>query len=79
MAAPLIGEQLRVFALGGAWGLLGLLQDDRPEGRLLAPPLGAVLEQMFTGLDAVLALPSFRARASGRPLAVLCCETMASL
>jgi len=82
LAAPLIGEQLRNFGTvpppSGAWELLGLLQDGCPEGLLLAPPLGAVLEQMFTGLDAVLAPPAFRVRASGRPLGLLPGEAMAS-
>ena len=72
LAAPLIGEQLRNFGTApppsGAWELLGLLHDGCPEGFLLAQPLGAALEQMFTGLDAVLAPPAFRVRASGRPL-----------
>ena len=67
MAAPLIGEQLRNFGTippqSRAWEFLGLLQDGCPEGFLLAPPLGAVLEQMFTGLDVVLAPPAFRVRA----------------
>jgi len=75
LAAQLIGEQLRNFGTvpppSGAWELLGLPQDGSPEGFLLAPPLGAVLEQMFTGLNAVLAPPAFRVRASGRPLGVL--------
>ena len=75
MAAPLIDEQVRNFGTvpppSEAWELLGLLQDGCPEGFLVAPPLGAALEQMFTGLDAVLAPPAFRVRASGHPLEVL--------
>jgi len=65
LAAPLIGEQLRNFGTvpPPAWELLGLLQDGYPEGFLLAPQLGAVLEQMFTGMDAVLAPSTFRVRA----------------
>jgi len=43
LAAPLTGEQLRDFGVvplqSGFWELLGL-QDGRPEGFLLAPPLG---------------------------------------
>jgi len=56
LAAPLIGEQLRNFGAvppPRAWKLPGLLQDGCPaESFPLAPPLGAVLEKMFTGLDA---------------------------
>ena len=47
------------------------------EGFLLAPPLGAVLEKMFTGLD-VLAPPAFCVRASGRLLEVLSGKAVAS-
>ena len=46
----------------GAWELIGLLQGGRPEGFLLALPLGAVFEQMFTGLDAVRHHQNFESR-----------------
>ena len=43
----------------------------RPEGLLLAPPLGAVLEQVLPGLDAVLAPPAGGVRSAGCPSQVL--------
>jgi len=71
LAAPLISEQLRNFgtapAPGGAWELLGLLQNGYPEGFLLAPPLGQFLNRCSRALPP----PAFRVRASGRPLEVL--------
>jgi len=55
-AAPLVGERLRAApALGWARERSSLLQDGRPEGLLLAFPLRAVLEQMLTSLDRILA------------------------
>jgi len=60
---------------GAFWSLLRRL----PRGFLLASPLGAVLEQLFSGLDAVLAPPAI---ASGRlvvPLETLSGEVAASL
>jgi len=82
LAAPLIGEQLRNFDAvpppSGTWELPGL-QDGCPEGFLRAPPLGAILEKMFTGLDAVLAPQAFRVRASDRPLEVLFGKAVTSL
>jgi len=49
LAAPIIGEQLRAF--GAAQAPLGLLQGGF-SAATGPPPLGAVLKQMFTGLDA---------------------------
>jgi len=48
-------------------------------GLLLAPPLGAVLEKMFSGLDAVLAPLALHARPPGRPLEVRSGEAVACL
>ena len=62
LAAPLVGEQLRdagtVPAPGGVRELVGFLQDGRPQGLLLALPLGAVFEKMLPRLDAVLTPPA---------------------
>ena len=71
---PVVGEQLRdictVPTPGGAGKLPRLLQDGRPEGLLLAPPLGAVLEKMLPGLDAVLATAG-GVRSAGCPSQIL--------
>jgi len=64
---------------GCARKLSGLLQDGFQEGFLLASPLRAVLEQVLSGLDSVLAPPEIRVRATGRPLEVLSGEAVASL
>jgi len=55
--------------------LLGFLQDGSPEGLFPAPPLQAVFEEMFAGLDLVLT-PAFGIWPSRRPLEILACEAM---
>ena len=83
MAAPLVGEQLRNFGAisspGRAREISGLFYDGCPEGFLLASPLRAVLEQVFSGLYAVLAPSALRVRATDRPLEILSDEAVASL
>ena len=83
LAAPLVGEQLRdacvVPAPGGAGELPRLLQDDRPQGLLLAFSLGAVLEKMLPGLDAILAPPAGGVRAAGGPSQILAGQTVPRL
>jgi len=83
LAAPLVGEQLRNFGAisspGRAREISGLFYDGCPEGFLLASPLRAVLEQVFSGLYAVLAPPALRVRAAGRPLEILSGEAVATL
>jgi len=78
LAAPLVGEQLRDFGAisPGPAGSFLVSSKTAAQGFLLASPLRAVLEQVFSGLYAP---PAIRVRPTGRLLEILSGEAVASL